>query len=328
MLSIYDQILKTPSFVKELKEYQLEEQIQLAKKEKQDWLKWFYEHRTSTSGVTLDESKKDFLYDETILEYNNRIQLFKKEKQRREQNDKPPTSLIPGYFRIDTKKIAGDTIKGYPAFGNYLNTLEDALNDSLRKWDELLHGLGKDAVLEKIDFYQKNSLKRLTELIEQGNDRSQNEWETTIELTAFGKMHEKILETLEGGKPKIIKPTPQRTFAQCFKEGDTGVKRLLDAAVKTELVEVDTNSPNGYKWIYDGDGKTRTHGICAFWQTAKDNGLIKGTLKNTEKTTKAIELYFGLESLAKGTLDAKNEANKEFKSLKNDLTKALNNNRL
>ena len=120
----------------------------------------------------------------------------------------------------------------------------------------------------------------------------------------------------------------ERTLDQCFMQGKEGLKKMLDVAVKENLIKVNTDFQNGYEWVYDGKDKddnkrTRLHGICAFWQCAKDNKLIKDNLKNNELSTKAIQTFFELVTLAKGTLDETNPRNVEFLRLKKQLDKAL-----
>jgi len=89
MLSIYDQILKTPSFVKELKDFQLEEQVQLAKQAKQKWLKEFYDARPLNPGYTLDEWKTEMLYDEMLADFDKQEETFWLEILRRQNKFTP-----------------------------------------------------------------------------------------------------------------------------------------------------------------------------------------------------------------------------------------------
>ncbi len=112
------------------------------------------------------------------------------------------------------------------------------------------------------------------------------------------------------------KAKPPRTFQSCFRNTES-MERLLAAAVLEGLIVKDGE---GYTWIDEG---IKVHRVCAFWFAAVDAGLIKSKLKNSEATTKAIQIFFNMDSLSKDTIERYDPYNKECLSLKSAIEKKI-----
>lgn len=135
--------------------------------------------------------------------------------------------------------------------------------------------------------------------------------------TDYHILKKKIEERRKVAAPKAGRqPAPARTFQSLFKDIPT-MERLLTAAVSVGLIARDGD---GYSWINEG---AKSHRICALWFTAVDAGMTKAKLKNSEATTKAIQEFFGMNTLSKDTIENVNRYNDEFKRVKLELEKKL-----
>lgn len=78
-----DKIERTPSFVEELKNYELEGLLLFIKSEKQRWLKEFYSFRLGSPDEDLEVFKKKMFYSEELEKFDRQSEIVKDEQQRR-----------------------------------------------------------------------------------------------------------------------------------------------------------------------------------------------------------------------------------------------------
>lgn len=111
-------------------------------------------------------------------------------------------------------------------------------------------------------------------------------------------------------------PIAPRTFLSLFK-GDPEMKLLLDAAESIGLIATDGDK---YTWPDEGN---KGHRVRALWYAAVDARLTKEKAKSKEAIAKAIQVFFGMESLSKDTLEKESPYNEVYKSTKAALVKSM-----
>jgi len=294
-------------------------------KDRDNFLKKDWKRLNLTQYQTLDEEKFE---REVRIQYFQQVVIELKALQEFQRRSAKPI-IKDNYCCRYTRQIMQDLVSRYNVSQSDVRFFENFFVQHL--YTNLdLGNVYRDKTTEDLDF--EKLISQIFEVASLFEKDVQEYFFTCIEEDAerenklrFGETDWHILRRKIEERRKVTastvpkagrQPAPVRTFQSLFKDLPT-MERLLAAALSVGLI-----AKNGekYAWIEEG---AKSHRVCALWFTAVDAGMIKARLKNNEATTKAIQEFFGMDSLSKDTIDNVNQYNDEYNSTKSALEKKL-----